>query len=186
MLISYIDSTLYCVSEDLYASLSQATPFCIITGNQKKQLVRIHSYHLFNTCMYHDFVYYRSNLLLLHTSTINVLAVSYLGNILGTEISLPCKDISNDSSYKISAHCLCCTVHDTPANLCGCYHGPVFPWKVFWRSGGGWSWVWCCSFPTDPVHWTESRYHVLRSHSTSCGALDGWNDSTHCRLLDHS
>lgn len=33
VLVSYLDSsTLFCTSEDLYASFSQATPFCIITG----------------------------------------------------------------------------------------------------------------------------------------------------------
>ena len=133
-----------------------------------------------------SYILYRSNLLLLYASIINVLVVSYRGNLLGTEVSLPCKDISNDSSNKIPAHCLCCTVHNTSANPYSWYHGPVFTWKVFWRSCGGWSWVSCCSFPTNPVHWEGSRCYVLLPHSASCGALDGWNDSTHRHLLGHS
>lgn len=40
VLVSYVDdnSTLYCTSEDLYVSLSQATPFCILAGTYRKNL----------------------------------------------------------------------------------------------------------------------------------------------------
>lgn len=128
----------------------------------------------------------RSYILLLHTSTINVLVVPYPCNLLGAEVSFPCKDISDNTSHKVPAHCLRCSVHNTSSDPCACHHGEVFSREVLRRSSRGWPWIWCGSFPTDLVYWKGSRHHVLCSHSTGHSAVDGWNDNPYCCLLDHS
>ncbi len=129
---------------------------------------------------------YRSYTLLLFTSTFNVLVVSYPDNFLGTKISFPSQKLSDNSSYKIPAHCLCHNMHIESSHSRACYHDQVLTWKIFQRSSEGRSWIYYCSFSTDFVSWKGQGHSVLHPHSTHCHLIDRWNNSPHLHLLDHS
>lgn len=96
---------------------------------------------------------YRSYILLLLTSTLNVLVVSHPDNLLGTKISIPSQKFSEYTSYKVPTHYLCHNMHIVSSHPHSCYHDQVLTGKGFQRSSEGWSRIHYCSFPTNLVFW---------------------------------